>query len=79
VFDEEQQSRCTDCHAQVTFPGLPSDASCPSCGLATYITEDGVIGRYPEADSFAGGVQGKKSAPDPERPWHPAMEPQEGR
>jgi hypothetical protein len=56
--------------------GIPSDATCSSCGLRMYLTESG-IGRYPRAGWTPGGIQGQKPAPSRGRPWHPASGPQE--
>jgi hypothetical protein len=73
---EVDDRRCLDCHAIVTFPGLPSHAICPTCGLRMYLAGEG-IGRYPGPDSTMGGIQGHKPAPDLARRWHPARGPRD--
>jgi hypothetical protein len=72
LFDRE----CIDCRAVVTFPGLPGDATCGQCGLKMYLVGGG-IGRYPSAESFMGGIQGRKQIQDHGRRWHPARGPQD--
>jgi hypothetical protein len=52
-------SYCLDCQTTVAFLGIPSDASCPNCGLRMCLTHDG-MGRYPSAESFVRGIQGRK-------------------
>jgi hypothetical protein len=69
-------SYCLDCQTPFTFMGIPSDATCNTCGLRMYLTEHG-IGRYPRADWTPGGIQGQKPAPVPGPRWHPARRAQE--
>jgi hypothetical protein len=69
-------SYCLDCQTPVSFMGIPSDATCPRCRLRMYLTEHG-IGRYLRSGWSPGGIQGRRPAPSPRRPWHPARGPQE--
>jgi hypothetical protein len=72
------EAECIDCQTIVVFPGLPGDATCAECGLKMYLVGGG-IGRYPSAESFRGGIQGRKQSRDQDhgRRWHPAKGPQE--
>jgi hypothetical protein len=39
--------RCLDCEGDVDFPDPAADATCPTCGLRMYLTDQGERGRYP--------------------------------
>jgi len=54
------ETPCPDCKTVVAFPELPGDATCPSCGLALYVTDNQAIGRYPSKDWTPGGIQGRR-------------------
>jgi hypothetical protein len=50
---------CLDCGVTVTFPA-PGDATCPTCGLPMYLSEDGWVGRRPREDWEPGRLQRKR-------------------
>ena len=53
-------TRCLDCRTPVTLPERPGDGTCPSCQLRMYLTEDGALGRYPDAGWKPGDIQGRR-------------------
>jgi hypothetical protein len=58
------ENRCPDCRSTVTVPALPGDATCPRCGLSMYVTDGGLVGRYPPEGWEPGPIQGYSHRPD---------------
>jgi hypothetical protein len=73
---EMDDRRCIDCQTPITFLGVPSEATCQSCGLKMYLVDDG-IGRYPRGGWTPGGIQGRRPGQELGGTWHPAQGPQD--